>query len=54
MKIESLVSNVTALRSPDRADGTFDFGGDLGWTLFWPIQAVFVVREPLYDVKTPS
>ena len=30
------------------------FGGDFGWAFVWPIQAVFVVGEPLFDVGTPS
>ena len=43
MKIESLVSNVTAVGSPERADGTCYFEGDFGWALSRPIQAIFVV-----------
>ena len=30
------------------------FGGDFGWACFWSIPAVFVVAEPLCDVRTPS
>ena len=29
------------------------FGGDFGWALFWPIQAVSMVGELLCDVGTP-
>ena len=52
LKIERLVTDVTAVRSPDIA--TFYLGGDFGWALFWLIQAVFVVGEPLCGVGTPS
>ena len=30
------------------------FGGDFGWALFCPVQAVFLVRESLCDVGDPS
>ena len=42
-----LVAVVTLLVSPDRAEGDI-----LGIILdsFWPIQTVFMVREPLFDV----
>ena len=30
------------------------FGSDFGLALFWQIQVVFMVREPLGDVGTPS
>ena len=53
MKIEGLVANVAAVGSPDRADRAI-FGGDSGWVIFLPIQAVFVVGELLCDVETPS
>ena len=50
MEIEWLVTDVTAVGSPDRAERAI-----LGLLLvvFWSIQAVFVVEEPLYDVGTP-
>ena len=34
--------------------GTCYFGGDFGWVCFWPIQAIFVVAEPLCDDGTFS
>ena len=52
MKIELLVTNVTAVGSPDRAKRAI-FRVMLAGR-FWPIQAVFVVGEPLCDVRTPS
>ena len=51
MKIEWLVADVTAVRAPDRVE--YYFTSDFGWALFWPIQAVFVVGEPLCDVGPP-
>ena len=70
MRTEWLAVHVTAFGSPDRAEravleillGVFFVnsgricgrGAQLGWTLFWPIQAVFVVKEPLCDVGTSS
>ena len=104
MKIEWLVTNVTAVGSPDRAEhailrvfwlgdflansgpicgqganlwygnpllspNTFNychlmkiewfvanvlFWGDFGWAFFWPIQAVFVAWEPICGIRTPS
>ena len=51
MKTEWLVTNVTAVVSPDRAERAM-LGIILG--IFWPIQAIFVVGEPLCDVGTPS
>ena len=53
IKIESLVADATAVGSPDIAERDI-FLGDFGLALFWPIQAVFVVREPFIDVGTPS
>ena len=53
MKTERLVTDSTAVASPDRADPTI-FRVDFGWALFWPIQAVFVVGEAFFDVGTPS
>ena len=44
MKVEWLFADVTAAGLPDRADGAI-LGMRLG--VFWPIQAVFVGREPL-------
>ena len=50
MKIKWLDAGVTAVGSPDRAEGAvleiFSF-------FFWPIQAAFVVGEPLSDVGIP-
>ena len=48
-----LVADVTAVGSPDICSGTCYIGGDFGWAFYWPIQAVFVVRELLCDVGTP-
>ena len=51
MKIEWFVIYVTPVGSPDRAERAI-----LGVILevFWPIQAVFVVGEPLCDVGSAS
>ena len=51
MKTEWLVTDVTPVGSPNRAEDNF-----LGFILdvFRPNQAVFVVGEPLCDVGTPS
>ena len=51
MKIEWFVTDVTAVGSPDSAECAI-----LCATLaiFWPIQTVFVVRESLCGVGTPS
>ena len=51
MKIGWLFSDVTAAGPPDRAERDI-FGMFLG--VFWPIQATFVVGEPLSDVGIPS
>ena len=53
MKKEWLVADVTSVGSPDIAERAI-LWGDFGWALFWPIQAVFVVGEPLCDIGTPS
>ena len=53
MKIESLVSAVTAVGSPNRAERAM-LGVILAGCLFWPIQDIFVVAEPLCDVGTSS
>ena len=53
MKIEWLVTDVTAVRSPDRAERAI-LRATLAGRLFLLIQAVFVVGEPLCDVGTPS
>ena len=50
IKIECLVTNLTAVRSPVSAESEgfwviFDF--------FWPIWAAFVVWEPLCDLESP-
>ena len=52
MKIELLVTDVIAVGSPDRAEHAVL--GVILAGLFWPIQTVFVVRERLCDVGTPS
>ena len=44
------MDDVTSVGSPDRAERAI-LGMILG--VFWPIQAVFVAREPLCDVGTP-
>ena len=52
MKIELSVTNATAVGSPDRAERAI-----LGVMLvprFGPIQAIFVVGEPLCDAGAPS
>ena len=54
MKIELLVAGITVVGSPNIAERAMYFGGDFTWALFWPIQAVFLVREPFCDVGTPS
>ena len=54
MKIKWLVADVTVVGSPDICSGTCYFEGDFGWALFWPIQRVFVVAEPLCSVGTLS
>ena len=54
MKIDWLVANVTAAGSPDRAQRAMYLGGDFGLAFFEPIQAIFVIRGPLCDVRTPS
>ena len=51
MKIEWLITNVTAVGSPDRAERAIS-GMILG--IFCLIQATFVVGEPLCDVRAPS
>ena len=48
VKIEWLVTDETAAGSPDRAERAILFGDDFGLALFLPIQAVFVVGEPLH------
>ena len=51
MKKEWLITNVTAVGSPDRAEYDI-FGVILG--NFRPIQAAFEVGEPLCDVGVRS
>ena len=51
MKIEWLITNVIAIRSPARGESALFwvvFGG------FWPIQVAGVAREPLCDLEIPS
>ena len=52
MKIEWLVTNVTAIGSSGRAEDAI-----LGVVVagrFWPIQVIFVVAAPLCGVGSPS
>ena len=51
MKIKWFVTNVTPVRSPDRAERAIM--GMILAVFFWPIQAVFVDEEPIYDVGPP-
>ena len=51
MKKDSLVINVTAVGSPDRAKPAI-LGVIFG--IFWPVQATFVAGEPLCDVGTTN
>ena len=51
MKIEWLVDDVTAVGSPNGAERAI-WGVILG--VFWSIQAIFVVEEPLCDVRVPT
>ena len=53
MKIEWLVTNVTAVGSPDRAEHAI-LGVILAGQLFVPLQDTFVVWEPLCDVGSLS
>ena len=53
MKKEWLVTDVTAIRSPDRAECAI-FGVILAECYFWPNQAVFVLGKALCDVGTLS
>ena len=53
MKIEWLVTDVTAVGSLDRAERVI-LGMDFDYACFWPIQVIFVVREPFCGVGTPS
>ena len=55
MKIECLDANVAAVRPPDSAErAVLGSGDDFGLTFCWPMQAAFVIEEPLCDVGTPS
>ena len=51
MKIEWLVTDVSAVGSPDRVQRSI-LGVILG--VFWPIQAAFVVEELPCDLEIPS
>ena len=53
MNTECLVTDETAVRSPDRAERAI-LGHDFGLACFWPIGVVFVVGQPLRDVGVPS
>ena len=51
MKIEGLVTDVTSVGSPDRANrGIFGVILDI----FWTMQAAIVAGEPLCDLGTPA
>ena len=52
MKIEWFVTNVTAARSPDTEERVF--WGVFGFAVFEQFRPIFVVREPLCNVGTPS
>ena len=49
VKMECLVSDVTAIRSPDRAEHAI-LGMIFAKCVFWPNQALFMVAEPFCDV----
>ena len=53
MKIDWLITNLTTFGSPDRDERAI-WEVILGRAVFWPIQAVFVIREPLCDIGTSS
>ena len=53
MKIEWLVTDLTAFKSPDREEHAI-LGVILAGLSFWPIQATFVVAEPLCNAETSS
>ena len=54
MKIEWLVTDAqAAIGTPGRAECAV-LGIFLVGRVFWPIQDIFVVAEPLYDVGTSS
>ena len=53
MKKEWMFTNVTAVRSPDRAEQAI-LKVILAGHYFLPIQTVFVVEESLGDVGTQS
>ena len=52
MKIEPLVTNVTTVGSPDRAE--HDILGMVFPGRFWSTQTAIVVGETLCDVGNPS
>ena len=54
MKIEWLVTDVTAIGTPGRAECAI-LGVILAWRVFGQfIQDIFVVAEPLFDAGTSS
>ena len=53
MKTECLVADVTAVGSIDRVERAI-LGVFMTGRVFWPIQVIFVVGEPLCGVGTPS
>ena len=52
-KLEWLVTDVTAVGSPDRV-GLAILEMIFAKYVFWPIQAIFAVGEPLCEAGTPS
>ena len=53
MKTEWLVANVTVVGSIDRAERAI-WGVFMTGRVFWPIQVILVVGEPLRGVGTRS
>ena len=53
IKIEWLVADVAAVRSPDRSECVI-LGGYFSRALFLQIQAVFVAGKPFCGEGTPS
>ena len=53
MKIEWFVADVTAVGFIDRAERAI-LGMFVAGRVFWPIEVIFVVGEPLCGVETPS
>ena len=53
MKIEWLVTDATAVGSPDKAERAI-LGVILARYFFCRFRPIFVVTEPFCDVRTPS